>query len=629
MDELIQNIIEPSSLSEDTMNSLHELGDLLRDDTNRIIIHDKLSILLPRFNQILSLTNQNQNQNQNQLLMNKLQLETLRVIINILANNNLNRDFFTNLTPKLSEINNKKDTHKDKEKGGEFDIDIIVNEFWSIIKTHLDNYMNKIDHHSDRIIEFIFILLNQFIYDTDHKSQYLEFFNSLKIQWEIYPLINEDNIGDIGEFLYELLSSSSSSSSSSNLLTETDRKFLSGKILLDIPINDLDEETALIIINLLSLNKPSNELYKKILQQIELYDTNESILIKRKLFVLASDLAPIYDDNNTTMIEQESALNISIDQLQSTNDPYVFSCCCITIGNFIHDKSSMEKALTILFDKLTTPTTSTSTGTGTGRRSIPLTIDKLISLYFEINKITDVVQIQSIHMWNNLMNETIANKILTILEDYLLKFTKIIIDNGKYYREILILYLKFIKKLIKLTKHKDSPPYKVLEYIFQNLDKDHNSNDILDIKYLLLQQGRRYTKEMFMELLKSLVHGVNTTSVLEQLKTIAIVNQQILNGELIVNNNDVVDELLVKNYFHPLENLLNQFISLLEDSKLQDNNNNNNNNNNNPNWEIKIFQNNLKFVAVSIIKIIEQDSNDLLTTTTELLNICRDIINAK
>ena len=40
--------------------------------------------------------------------------------------------------------------------------------------------------------------------------------------------------------------------------------------------------------------------------------------------MLASDLAPIYDDNNTTMIEQESALNISIDQLQSTNDPYVF-----------------------------------------------------------------------------------------------------------------------------------------------------------------------------------------------------------------------------------------------------------------------------------------------------------------
>ena len=46
--------------------------------------------------------------------------------------------------------------------------------------THLDNYMNKIDHHSDRIIEFIFILLNQFIYDTDHKSQYLEFFQFIE-----------------------------------------------------------------------------------------------------------------------------------------------------------------------------------------------------------------------------------------------------------------------------------------------------------------------------------------------------------------------------------------------------------------------------------------------------------------
>ena len=153
-----------------------------------------------------------------------------------------------------------------------------------------------------------------------------------------------------------------------------------------------------------------------------------------------------------------------------------------------------------------------------------------------------------------------------------------------------------------MTKHKDSPPYKVLEYIFQNLDKDHNSNDILDIKYLLLQQGRRYTKEMFMELLKSLVHGVNTTNVLEQLKTIAIVNQQILNGELIVNNNDVFDELLVKNYFHPLENLLNQFISLLEDSKLQDNNNNNNN----PNWEIKIFKIILNLLLCQLLKSLNK-----------------------
>ena len=105
---------------------------------------------------------------------------------------------------------------------------------------------------------------------------------------------------------------------------------------------------------------------------------------------------------------------------------------------------------------------------------------------------------------------------------------------------------------------------------------------------------------MFMELLKSLVHGVNTTNVLEQLKTIAIVNQQILNGELIVNNNDVVDELLVKNYFHPLENLLNQFISLLEDSKLQDNNNNN------PNWEIKIFKIILNLLLCQLLKSLNK-----------------------
>ena len=290
----------------------------------------------------------------------------------------------------------------------------------------------------------------------------------------------------------------------------------------------------------------------------------------------------------------------------------------------------MEKALTILFNE-----------SYISEEGELLTIDKLISLYFEKNIITDVIQIQSIHMWNNLMNETIANKILTnILEDDLLKITKIIIDNEKYYQEILILYLKFIKKLIKLS-NKSLVPFKVIEYILQNIDNNNNGT-ILDIKYLLLQKqqqqqqqeyGGKYTVEMFMELLKSLVNTINTTNVLEQLKTIAIINQQILNGELeIIISSNINMEQLLENYFHPLEHLLNQFISLLSESKSKSklkSKSKSNNNIVNPNWEIKIFQNNLKFVAISIIKIIEKNSNELLSTKTNLLKICHDIINEK
>ncbi|CAX42012.1 conserved hypothetical protein [Candida dubliniensis CD36] len=628
MNELIENLVtttsSSSSISQNTINVLHELGDLLRDDTNRIAIHDKLSILLPQFNKFLSISISTTSTNES--LTDELKFETLRVVINILANNDLNRDFFTNSiqVPKLLEIDIKETINEDQES-----LIIMINEFWSIIKIHLDK------NEKFQLIKFIFILLNQFIYDTNHKSQYLEFFNSLKIQWGLYPLINKDTIDDIGEFLYELLASKSLS------LTDIDRIFLSGKILDNISIKDLeDEETGLIMIDLLSLNEPSNELYKTILQQISLCDTNVSGLIKRKLLVLASDLAPVYNDSNnnnnssssSTIDEQEKALNISIDQLQSTNDPYVFACCCITIGNFIHDKSSMEKALTILFNE-----------SNISEEGELLTIDKLISLYFEKNIITDVIQIQSIHMWNNLMNETIANKILTnILEDDLLKITKIIIDNEKYYQEILILYLKFIKKLIKLS-NKSLVPFKVIEYILQNLDNNNNGT-ILDIKYLLLQKqqqqqeyGGKYTEEMFMELLKSLVNTINTTNVLEQLKTIAIINQQILNGELeIIISSNINMEQLLENYFHPLEHLLNQFISLLSESKSKlklksksKSKSKSNNNIVNPNWEIKIFQNNLKFVAISIIKIIEKNSNELLSTKTNLLKICHDIINEK
>ncbi|KAK6867119.1 hypothetical protein K6H11_005276 [Candida tropicalis] len=505
----MQDLIDKIQTSENLLESLNKLGDELRQDSNRISIYDQLPILVPNFSKFLL---------QSSI---KLQLETLRVLINISANNDQNRNYLTD------------------------DSDHHVIGLWSVIKNHLD-IMND-------VTKFVFIFLNQFIYNTQNKEKYIRFLYGQNIQVKLYPIITDETWNEIGEFIYELLSLTNDKSIK-------DEEFIKSCIDIDISIDnedeDEDEESESIWVDLLTLNKPSNILYQRVL---EIIPKKQSSLIKRKLFSLACDLA----------VDDES-LKVALDNINKTTDPYVFSTYCITIGNSIHDKASFEETR--------------------GLVELNLGIVKLQELYFIKNKITDVVQIQSIHMWNNLLDEKSTKEILTEYMNQLIAISKIIIDNGNYYKEILILYYKFIKKLIRLS---ETPPADLIQFI---LDNDQGQS-VLEIKYLLLQSY----PEAYLELIGEIVQNVNTTNVLEQLKTLGIINKSLESGRLKLEDSH-------DKYVKPLGQVLSQLSNELDNQK-----------GNNTSWEFRAFENNLKYVAGTTINLLKETDTDILNTCNHIL----------
>ncbi|EMG48275.1 hypothetical protein SBY92_003177 [Candida maltosa Xu316] len=369
MDELINNI----KSSTDVLPSLTKLGDELRDESNRDKITQDLPTLIPHFNTFL---------HQKELI-----LQTLRVMVNILAKNDTNRDFMTD------------------------DTNPSVNSFWSIIKNELE--------FDDDVAKFVYIMFSQFIYETEHKERYMKYLHSIKIQEKLYTSITDESFEDIGEFLYQLLST--------NEITDNDKSFLKDLVDLNNDINE--DDIGSIYVDLLELNSPQNIIFEKILTKIV---PCESSLVKRKLMCAASELA---DDDSLT---------VAIDTISNTSDGYVFAASAIVIGNGISDRNSYEKVLKLADEQLG--------------------VMELVKLYFN-NKITDVVQLQSIHLWINLINKEIAEEIVSRYDDDLKKFAKIIGDNGQYFPEIKDLFKKFYVKLIKLTPL----PIDLVEYVKKSL----------------------------------------------------------------------------------------------------------------------------------------------------------------
>lgn len=536
MEELIFKI----QRSENLVESLDKLGDELRQDSSRIAIYDQLPKIIPEFNKVLLL----QSSSSSTTSLVNLKLKILRILINILANNDINRDYLTN------------------------ELDSYIIELWSIIKNQLND--GDEDYDGD-VRKFIFILLNQFIYNTQHKDKYLEFLYNQNIQHELYSIINNENWNEIGEFIYELLSSLKQKKSTK------DEEFIN--LCFDLKVkqqqqeeeDDDEDEDESIWVDLLGLNKPSNESFQKALKLIP---NRKSSLIKRKLFVLACNLVNYENDD-----DYEKSLIYSIDNLNITNDSYVFSVYCIIIGNSIHDKSSFEK-----IEKLI---------------ELKLGIKNLQELYFNkyYNKIIDIIQLQSIHLWNNLLNKKSGEEIIKNYQNQLLAITKIIIDNGNYYKEILNLYYKFIKKLIKLLEF---PPTKLIEFILDNDKASSSSSSVIEIKYLLLQ----LYPELYPELIEDVVKNVNTTNVLEQLKTLSIINNALISGKLTIN--DLQDEYLI-----PLGQILSQLSIQLDNHK--------GGKDNEELWEFKAFKNNLKYVSGTTISLLKETNTDILETCNHIL----------
>ena len=128
------------------------------------------------------------------------------------------------------------------------------------------------------------------------------------------------------------------------------------------------------------------------------------------------------------------------------------------------------------------------------------------------------------------------------------------------------------------------------------MDNDQGQS-VLEIKYLLLQSY----PEAYLELIGEIVQNVNTTNVLEQLKTLGIINKSLESGRLKLEDSH-------DKYVKPLGQVLSQLSNELDNQK-----------GNNTSWEFRAFENNLKYVAGTTINLLKETDTDILNTCNHIL----------
>ncbi|RLV93285.1 hypothetical protein JA1_002594 [Spathaspora sp. JA1] len=503
MNQVIENILNETNIS----SSLSELGDLLRESTNREseFLHQNLPQLVSQFNKL---------SNDEELYMS-----ITRVVINLLANNDSNRDFFTQDIP-------------------------IINQFWQQVLSQ----GVVIDGGDVRLG----ILLSQFIYDTEHKPQYLNYL--FKFRCQLYPLINKDNFTEVDnlfDIIVELLSSDQELNENDYVFIDRCAEFLVNE--------EIDEDLSSTMCDIMALSKPGIASMTKVIQLIP--QIKQFASIKRKLFVLISELST------------SDCIPLAIENL-SNSDSYVVAGCCIAIGNEINNPESHKDI------------TSTIEST--------IGMDQFFKLFFNW-EITDVVQIQAVHLLIKLLNKDNVNYILDY-ETKLIAITKIAFDNARYYQEVCNLHARLLKKICKLNIVEQ------LEHVWELICEYDNTQEI---QYILLQTKVIFPQELLTKLITNAVSSISTNTpveiLLEKLKAIAVLNQMVL-------------EKLIEPYIEDIDNLtefLQQLLPQLEQISSESG--------------IKqVLVNNSKYVAATTSSVFEN-----VEKSEQLIAICQEILTVR
>lgn len=105
----------------------------------------------------------------------------------------------------------------------------------------------------------------------------------------------------------------------------------------------------------------------------------------------------------------------------SRDDPYVVAACAIALGNLVTDKETQVQLV----------------------KALPRGFaSRLINYPFG-----DVVQYQMLHLFNNIMTPEIGEE----ARGGLMRTTRVISDNAQVYKEVALLYCKFVGKLLAST----------------------------------------------------------------------------------------------------------------------------------------------------------------------------------
>lgn len=605
-----------------TNELLKKLGDFLREDSVRSSPEAKDSIpaVIRIANAELSQIVEAQDGTHNDSLI----LETLRVLINFLANNDDNRQFLAS-----TDLNYKA-------------------TFWSLICKLFS--MDTLNTNINTIYERILLMLSQFIHNTNLLKDFLIFFSEIGIEKCLIgylrfridsSLAAETGFDELvipteiySEFMSEMSDSTSTDmvfANDCNEYLDTILRVFNFAIILNVDEDDEDEMDTVndVLSNLSNIvynvtlcedipHLSSTEMHSNILKLIPQLPTKiqNFTLNKRRLFSSSGNIASMTNYDNSVDV------SMALEYFRNPEtDPYILSACAIDLGNYI---TSVEKSewLRVKIDS-------------------EIGLQVFIANFYKI-KFNDVIQYQAFHLFNNLMSTDIAIHSFDSYES-LLKSSKVVVDNGQYYKEVFGIYAKFMKKLILFAfieeKGSHLSLFQFKELWTQFYPVDHPGTAFEEI-YLILTQAFIATKLLetgslehknvpFVTSLvenlvsaKGLTADVPSTFLLEKLKTLGIFFKTIATHSI---SGDVITKVLYdsdsdKYHLHfitPYHTFLEKLQQILDEQG-------NLNNANNPN-QFSVIQNNSKFVCATTIAYcnLPHETNEEVDA---IQSICQSII---
>lgn len=619
---LLEEINSIDTPDDSTNELLKKLGDFLREDSVRSSpeAKDSFPAVIRIANLELSQIIKAQDGTHNDSLI----LESLRVLINFLANNDDNRQFLAS-----TDLNYKA-------------------TFWSLICKLFS--MDTLNANINTIYERILLMLSQFIHNTNLLKDFLIFFSEIgigkcligylrfRVDSSLAAETGFDELVIPTEIYSELMSEISDTTSTDMVFANDCKDYLDNilrvfnfAIRLNIDEDDEDEMDTVndVLSNLSNIvynitlcedipHLSSTEMHSNILKLIPQLPTKiqNFTLNKRRLFSSSGNIASMTNYDNSVDV------SMALEYFRNPEtDPYILSACAIDLGNYI---TSVEKSewVRVKIDS-------------------EIGLQVFIANFYKI-KFNDVIQYQAFHLFNNLMSSDIAIHSFDSYES-LLKSSKVVVDNGQYYKEVFGIYAKFMKKLILFAfieeKGSHLSLFQFKELWIQFYPVDHPGAAFEEI-YLILTQAFIATKLLetgslehknvpFVTSLvenlvsaKGLTTDVPSTFLLEKLKTLGIFFKTIATHSI---SSHVITKVLYDSdpdkyhlrFITPYHTFLGKLQQILDEQG-------NLNNANNPN-QFSVIQNNSKFVCATTIAYcnLSHETNEEIDA---IQSICQSII---
>lgn len=554
--------------------TVKQLGDLLRSEDFRSSddIHSHISKLVEYVNQSIA--------DYMACLMSSeyseigpvtaVLLEYLRVLVNFTADSDRNRDYLTTRSAP--------------------EVDIL----WRTLGEAV-SYPTELKHAGE-VADRVVVLVSQFFRGTTEHDRYLKFIYSYKFFYLLFHVLVGQYCVERPDFdimetqllievILELVDANIDNLATDAVCKERTFEYISQFLsFLEIlvrrfddlekqhDIADIDEVIANLILIIFSLSA-SEEIYnignirviERLLKILSILPTklSSNTMNRRKLFSTSGRLSSLKNYGN---IED---LYLCIDYFRRTEteaiDSYALAASSIILGNFITSRETADQII-LLIDKR-------------------IGMLKFFHLYFHNFTINDVIQLQAVHLLSNIMTPTNANLIFANYDLLFNKYTKIIVDNRNYYQEVLNIYLKFIKLLVRASlsfaKEKNIMDYcSMWQYLFTNVEELVSINEVklLIVQALIQFQGKddSVTTVNAVDCIRSVLNtaicplestNIPIQYILEKLKTLGILFHTL-------TSNGASLQYLVEKFFNNdaelfKEKFLTIYGSFLEQLKLQ------------------------------------------------------------